>query len=198
MTDMAAARYYPNSFQPDSAKPLETRSIAYLAIGVAALSALSVFFVLCERDHSFLAQASQVEAQTSTAAQPAHTIAGVATTRTEAALPAANSSVATQTEVRQSKVQTTPEYIPFDLARSRRFQRIGPISMGLWRTDAKHGTYDASLLVDGHRFDKKHIGMDEALAIKIGAAAPMELIVNRVTKNDISGYLSRPRQAASH
>lgn len=197
---MATARYYPNSFAPSSPKPLEGRSVAYLAIGVAALSALSVFFVLCERDHSFLAQASQAEAQTSIAAQPAHIVPGVAT-RTEAAskaLPGANSSVAAQTEVRQSKVQTTPEYIPFDVARSRRFQRIGPISMGLWRTDAKHGTYDASLLVDGHRFDKKHIGMDEALAIKIGAAAPMELIVNRVTKNDISGYLSKPRQAASH
>ncbi len=175
--------------------------MTYLAIGVAALSALSVFFVLCERDHSFLAQASQAEAQSSTAAQPAHIAPAVAATRTDAnskVLPGANSSAAAQTEVRQLKVQASPEYIPFDIVRSRRFQRIGPISLGLWRTDVKHGTYDASLIVDGHRFDKKHIGMDEALAIKIGTAPPMELVVNRVTRNDIFGYLSQPRQAASH
>lgn len=170
--------------------------MAYLAIAVAALSALSVFLLLWERDHSFLVQASQAEAQSSTATQPAH----IAATRRETAskaLPAQNTPLAAQTEVRQLKVQGTPEYIPFDITRSKRFQRVGPISLGLWRTDAKHGTYDASLIVDGHRFDKKHIGMDEALAIKIGAAPPMELIVNRVTKNDISGYLSKPRQVAS-
>ncbi len=194
---MATARYYPNSFQPSSAKPLERRSVAYLAIGVAAVCALSVFFVLCERDHSFLAQASQTEAQVSTSAQPVH----IAPARTEAAskvLPAVNDSVSAQTEVRQSKVQTAPEYIPFDITRSRRFQRVGPISLGLWRTDAKHGTYDASLIVDSHRFDKKHIGMDEALAIKVGTAPAMELIVNRVTKNEILGYLSKPRPVAAH
>lgn len=39
--------------------------------------------------------------------------------------------------------------------------------------------------------------MDEALAITIGDGPPMQLLVNRVGKNDISGYLSRPAQADS-
>jgi hypothetical protein len=50
------------------------------------------------------------------------------------------------------------------------------------------GTYDAALLIEGHRFDKKRIHKHEALAISIGDGPPMQLLVNRVGKNDISGY----------
>ena len=84
------------------------------------------------------------------------------------------------------------------IPRSKHFQRLGPISIGVWRTDPKRGTYDAALLIEGHRFDKKRIHMDEALAITIGDGPPMQLLVNRVGKNDISGYLSKPAQADSH
>lgn len=164
--------------------------MAYLATAVAALSAAAMFFILCERDHSFLIQASQPEHQSyvipdtasSPAAIPAHTAA-------------APSSPAR--DVQQPKVQTAAEYIPFVITRSKRFQRVGPIAVGLWRTDPKHDTYDASVVIDGHRFDKKHISVDEALAIRIGSAPAMELIVNRVGKNDITGYLSKPRQLAA-
>ncbi|MBV9404646.1 MAG: hypothetical protein JO211_04835 [Acidobacteriaceae bacterium] len=71
---------------------------------------------------------------------------------------------------------------------------MGPISVGVWRTDTRHGTYDVSVIVEGRRFDKKQVGLDEALAIKIGTAPPMELVVNRVGRNDVSGYLSTPNE----
>lgn len=186
MTEMATARYYPVSLNVHSSRPLDRHSL-YLALGVAVVSACTVFFTLCERDYSFLAQTSQTEHQTY-APQAASSAAPTAT-------PSHTGPVqsATQTAALQPNVQGAPEYIPFVITRSRHFQRLGPITVGLWKTDSRRGTYDVSLVVDGHRFDKKRVGMDEALAIRIGNAPPMELIVNRVARNEISGYLSEPR-----
>lgn len=177
ITEMATARYYPGPFESHSSRPLETRSIVYLAVSVAVLSALSVFFLLYERDHSFLSQVSTYESQ-----QYVRQVSASAPVAAAVPVKAAAS------------VQTVPAYIPFDVTRSKHFQRIGPISIGLWRTDARHGNYDVSLLVSGQRFDKKHVGMDQALAIRIGDSAPMELVVNRVGKNDVAGYLTAPNQ----
>lgn len=199
MTEVATARYYPPSFDPRAPKPLDGRSVAYLAIAVAALSAVSVFLVLCERDHSFLVQASQPEhqtpiRQTGAASAPARSMANSPAT----ASAANRSAAAAQPDIHTTKAPTGPEYLPFVIQRSKHFQRLGPISIGLWRTDPKHGTYDVSLIVDGHRFDKQRIGMDEALAIRIGNAPAMELLVNRVGRNDIAGYLSKPRELPAH
>lgn len=182
---MATARYYPGSFQPHASRPLELRHITYLAIGVAAISALSVFFLLCQRDHSLLLQASLPTTQAALS-QPL-----------VAPVPAAQPAIpANRVEVEEAVAQASPQYVPFTISRSHRFQHIGPIDVGLWRTDARHGTYDLGLLVDGRRFDKRHVGLDEALAIRVGSAPPMELVVNRVTRNDISGYLDTPRAVA--
>lgn len=176
MTEMATARYYPAPFEAHSAR-LETRSMVYLAVTVAALSALSVFFLLCERDHSFQRQVSLYESQQYVQ-------------ETNAASPAAAVPAASVPAAKSASVQTVPAYLPFDITRSKHFQRVGPVSIGLWRTDPKLGTYDVSLLVAGQRFDKKHIGMDQALAIRIGDAPPMELVVNRVGRFDVAGYLA--------
>ena len=154
----------------------------YLALAVAVLSACAMFFALWERDDSFLLQASRSSQPVSVSQQVA---------KAQPATPAQPQAAAATTQ--QPKIEAAAEYIPFVLTRSKHLQRLGPLTIGLWRTDARHGTYDASVVVDGHRFDKKRVGMDEALAIRIGNAAPMELVVNRVTKNDISGYLSKPR-----
>lgn len=160
--------------------------MAYLAVGVAVLCALSVFFILCERDHSFLRQVTLYDA-------------AAYITRANAPAPAA--PVATEVPrtaaAHQASVQAVPGYIPFDVTRSKHFEPVGPISLGVWRTDPRHGTYDISILVEGQRFDKRHVGLDEALAIRIGNGAPMELVVNRVFRNEVSGYLSVPTPAST-
>jgi hypothetical protein len=149
-------------------------------MGVAALSAISVFFLLCERDHSFLRQVSLYEAQQYVR-------------ETASATPAATPGTPARSTPKAS-VNAVQAYIPFEIARSKHYQHVGPISVGIWRTDARRGTYDVSLLVAGQRFDKKHVGMDQALAIRIGDGAPMELVVNHVGRSDVSGYLTTPNQ----
>lgn len=196
MAGMATARYYPGTFGSHSSKPLDTRSIAYLATGVGALCAFSVFFLLCQRDHSFLLETDQPEKPVVIeTAGVSRTVVPVPNAAHAPAVVPAKKEVAA-THVRHA-AEAVPENIVFHIAKSKHFERVGPISVGLWKTDPKHETFDLSVLVDGHRFDKKHVRSDEALAISIGGSQPMELIVNRVGKNEISGYLSKPRQIAS-
>jgi hypothetical protein len=198
---MATARYYPGfTDEPVRNRP-DARNVAYLALGVAMLSAISVFFVLCERDRSFLVHTIQPEHRAYANRMPSPPPAP-APARTEAAAATspdtAKSADSSETDVQPEKAPAPTENIPFVIPRSKHFQRLGPISIGVWRTDPKRGTYDAALLIEGHRFDKKRIHMDEALAITIGDGPPMQLLVNRVAKNDISGYLSKPAETASH
>ena len=182
MTNMATARYYPGAFHPHGPRVWDGRKVIYLAVAVAVLSACAMFFALWQRDDSFLLQASQFS-QPAVVSQPA--------AKVQPSTPAP--AQAAPAQIQQAKIEAAPEYIPFVLNRSKHLQSLGPLKVGIWRTDPRRGTYDASVVVDGHRFDKKHVGMDQALAIRIGNAAPMELIVNKITRNDISGYLSKPR-----
>ncbi len=183
MTDMATARYYPGPFASHSSRGWETRKTVLLALTVALLSATAVFLLLCERDHAFSRQVSRYETQQYVR-------------QTASAIPAAAPATSASGNPKAS-VQAVQAYIPFEITRSKHYQRVGPISVGIWRTDEKRGTYDVSLLVAGERFDKKHVGMDQALAIRIGDGAPMELVVNHVGRSDVSGYLTTPNQTAT-
>ena len=198
---MATARYYPGFTDEPAHNRPDARNVAYLALGVAMLSAISVFFALCERDRSFLVHTIQPEhrAYANPAPSPSPAPASARTEAAAATSPAtAKSADSSETDVQPEKAPAPTENIPFVIPRSKHFQRLGPISIGVWRTDPKRGTYDAALLIEGHRFDKKRIHMDEALAITIGDGPPIQLLVNRVGKNDISGYLSKPAEPASH
>ena len=180
---MASARYSAASLTPNGSRPFEARNTAYLAIAVGLLSAISVFFLLFERDHSFLRQVSLYDAATYIA-------------HTGPLAPASAASTTDATQPRQASVDTMGGYIPFEIVRSKHFQPVGPISVGIWKTDAKHGTYDIGIMVEGQRFDKRRVGLDEALAIRIGNDPPLQLVVNRVFKNEVSGYLSTTGQGS--
>src|SRR6266566_1361335 len=46
-------------------------------------------------------------------------------------------------------------YFEFDLRKSRQFQRFGPITLSLRRTDAKHMNYDLMMVVDDKQLSKR-------------------------------------------
>jgi hypothetical protein len=82
----------------------------------------------------------------------------------------------------------------FDLPRSKQFQRVGPLSLSLRKADAKHGSYDLSLMVDDKAVDKHHVNLFEPVWITLsGQPQPIQVIVNQIDKNRIRGYISEPR-----
>jgi hypothetical protein len=89
-------------------------------------------------------------------------------------------------------------YFEFDLTKSKQFQRFGPLTLSLRRTDAKHMNYDLSMVVDDNRLDKKHVNLYEPIWIHSETGGqPVQIVVNKVGRNTIHGYISAPKYRES-
>jgi hypothetical protein len=84
--------------------------------------------------------------------------------------------------------------VEFALARSKRFQQVGPVSVGVWRIDTKHKLCDVSVLADGHRVDRKHMSLNSPVVLSSSKfARPLQLVVSSIERGGISGYVSEPQ-----
>jgi hypothetical protein len=82
----------------------------------------------------------------------------------------------------------------FDLVKSKQFQRVGPVSLALRKADVKHGSYKLGLIVDDKTLEKEHVNLFEPVWITIsGLPQPVQLVVNRIDKDHVGGYISEPR-----
>ncbi|HEV2498707.1 MAG TPA: hypothetical protein VGY31_03900 [Terriglobia bacterium] len=86
------------------------------------------------------------------------------------------------------------DYFEFNLSKSKKFAREGPISLDLRHTSAKHQNYDLDLLVDDYKLSKKNVNLYEPVVLQTAEnPQPLELVVNRIGKNEIHGYISAPK-----
>src|SRR5881392_1278392 len=89
-------------------------------------------------------------------------------------------------------------YFEFDLTKSKQFQRFGPLTLSLRRTDAKHANYDLSMVVDDNRLDKKHVNLYEPIWIHSETGGqPVQIVVNKIGRNTAHGYISAPKYRES-
>jgi hypothetical protein len=85
-------------------------------------------------------------------------------------------------------------YFEFDLTRSKQFQRVGPITLSLRRVDAKHKNYDLQMVVDDNQLSKKRVNLYEPVWIHTeNESQPVQVVVNRIEKNLVHGYISAPK-----
>lgn len=90
------------------------------------------------------------------------------------------------------------KYYEFDLWRSKHFSRTGPISLDLRHADTKHKRYNMMLLVNDNRLEKKNVDLYEPIFISSAdSPQPLEIVVNKITKNHIHGYISAPKYSKS-
>jgi hypothetical protein len=89
-------------------------------------------------------------------------------------------------------------YFEFDLTKSKEFQRVGPITLSLRHTDTKHKNYDLQMIVDDNQLTKKHVNLYEPIWIHTeNESQPVQVVVNKVDKNLIHGYVSAPKYKPS-
>ena len=89
-------------------------------------------------------------------------------------------------------------YFEFDLAKSKQFQRVGPLTLSLRHADTKHKNYDVQMIVDDNQLTKKHVNLYEPIWIHTeNESQPVQVVVNRVEKNLIHGYVSAPKYKPS-
>ena len=90
------------------------------------------------------------------------------------------------------------EYAEFDLTKSKAFQRVGPINLSLRKADKKRKTYDIVMIVDDNQLTKKKVNLYEPIWIhRSDDPHPMQLVVFRVDKNRVQGYVQAPKYRQS-
>src|SRR5437879_4140187 len=89
-------------------------------------------------------------------------------------------------------------YFEFQLDKSKNFQRVGPISLSLRKVNYKHKSFNVTMMIDDFKLDKKNVNLYEPVWITLtDRPQPVELVVNKVSKDQVTGYLSEPKYKKS-
>jgi hypothetical protein len=169
---------------------IRLRDSAILFAAVAVCCGGSLFALLCKFQPTYPVApvqqqvvASPVPATSTNANQSAEVVQS----------PRASSIAHTHNELLALERLGERNYIEFSITRSSGFQPVGPIELGFWRSDSRHDTAQASVLVGQRRLDLRRVKVNERVLIPIGPSENLELVINRVSRNQISGYLSEPK-----
>ena len=85
-------------------------------------------------------------------------------------------------------------YYEFDLDKSKQFQREGPVGVQLRKANTKHEYADFDMLIDDLRVSKKHVNIYEPVLFRSAESKmPIELVINKISKDHIHGYVSEPK-----
>jgi len=90
--------------------------------------------------------------------------------------------------------RTDRDYFEFNLAKRHSQQKVGTVTVLLTKTDTKRNVFTVNLQFD----DKPHVHRDKAMDEPVyfyvqGASSALELVVNKLGKDSISGYISTPK-----
>jgi chromosome segregation ATPase len=91
-------------------------------------------------------------------------------------------------------------YYEFTLQKAKTPQRVGPVQMALNKTDQKKSKYTMTVLADDKSIEKKDKTAGEPVQFYVKGTArqtPYEIVVFDVGKNQITGYLSTPKDAST-
>jgi chromosome segregation ATPase len=90
-------------------------------------------------------------------------------------------------------------YFEFKLAKTKAPQRVGDITLLLKKTDPKKNTYTIDVMADDNKTEKKDKNVNEPLQFYSSKSQhqPYEIVVNKVQKDLIVGYLSTPKVEAA-
>jgi hypothetical protein len=88
-------------------------------------------------------------------------------------------------------------FFEFDIVKAKHFQRLGPLNISLRRADPKHKNYDLAMIVDDNQLSKKHVNLYEPIWIDGADSQQVQVVVNKIDKDHIHGYVSAPKYSQS-
>jgi chromosome segregation ATPase len=87
-------------------------------------------------------------------------------------------------------------YYEFTLHKGSPAQNVGTIKLALKKVDTKKSRYTMMVSADDKNIEKKDKSLDEPVQFYSGKnPALFEVVVNSIAKNQVSGYLSTPKNA---
>ena len=89
-------------------------------------------------------------------------------------------------------------YYEFDLRKAKQFQRVGPMSISLRKSNTKHEYCDLAMIVNDSEVSKKHVNLYEPVLFYPEASSqPVEVVINSIGKDAARGYISEPKYKPS-
>jgi predicted nucleic acid-binding Zn-ribbon protein len=91
-------------------------------------------------------------------------------------------------------------YYEFKIAKSKTAQKVGPVQVTLNKADQKKSKYTVTVFVDDRSIEKKDKTAGEPVQFYVRGGSrmpPYEFVVFEVGKNQITGYLSTPKDAGA-
>ena len=87
------------------------------------------------------------------------------------------------------------DYTEFTIDGRNKDQKVGNVTLTLRNADPKKNKFDVTVVADDKRTDKKGRNINEPIFLYAQGSrrAPMEIVVNAIDKNKITGYLSVPK-----
>jgi len=91
-------------------------------------------------------------------------------------------------------------YYEFTIPKTKTAQRVGPVQIALNKVDQKKSKYTMTVYADDKSIEKKDKTAGEPVQFYVKGSsrmAPYEVVVFDVSKNQITGYLSTPKDASA-
>jgi type II secretory pathway pseudopilin PulG len=86
------------------------------------------------------------------------------------------------------------DYVEFTIVGKNKPQKVGNVTVVLKGVNEKRNQFSAAVTIEDKLFEKKNRAMNEPIFFYTsGTHIPEEIVVNKVGKNTISGYVSIPK-----
>ena len=86
------------------------------------------------------------------------------------------------------------DYFEFTLPRKKAQQKVGTVTVELEKTDPRRNVFSVYLYFDDKKTERSNKAMNEPLFFYVqGASSALELVVNKLGKDSVSGYMSTPK-----
>jgi hypothetical protein len=85
-------------------------------------------------------------------------------------------------------------YFEFDLEKGAMTKKVGNVTLTLKKADPKHNRYTIAVLADDNLVEKRDKTINEPVQLYTAASKqPYEIVVNKVKKDGVVGYLATPK-----
>jgi chromosome segregation ATPase len=86
------------------------------------------------------------------------------------------------------------EYVEFSIDGKNKPTKVGNVTVELKNVNEKNNRFSVLMTVEDKRFEKKNRALNEPVFFYTsGARFPEEMVINKVGKNTVSGYVSMPK-----
>jgi hypothetical protein len=101
-------------------------------------------------------------------------------------------------EIDQLRRMGQRDYFEFTVTRKGGAQHVGAVQIELKATNTKKNQYTLNVIADDKSFEKKNRSVNEPIFFYTeGTRSALELVVNKVSKTQASGYLSIPKTGSA-